>query len=260
LVWVLYVGTSGWQYRDWRGAFYPREIGQEEWLEYYAERFQTVELNNSFYRLPEASTFAAWAERTPPDFVMAVKMSRFLTHIKRLKDPREPVERFFSRARRLGSKLGPVLVQLPPQLQADLPRLEGLLEVIPAGVRVALEFRHESWFTADVFEVLAGHGAALCLADGPRRRTPHWRTAEWGFVRFHEGRASPPPCYGRRALETWAERLAGLWKPDEDVFAYFNNDHRACAVRDAVVFAGLAAEAGLRPTRVPDLREVRLSV
>jgi uncharacterized protein YecE (DUF72 family) len=260
LVPVLYVGTSGWQYRDWRGSFYPREIPQDEWLEYYASHFQAVELNNSFYRLPEASTFAAWAERTPPDFVMAAKMSRFLTHVKRLKDPEEPVERFFSRARLLGSKLGPVLVQLPPQLQADLPRLSALLEVLPADARVALEFRHDSWFTTEVCELLAAHGAALCLADSPRRRTPHWRTASWGFVRFHEGRASPRPCYGRRALKTWAERLAGLWRPDEDVFAYFNNDHRACAVRDASVFAQLAAGAGLRPTRVPDATEVRVAV
>jgi uncharacterized protein YecE (DUF72 family) len=131
---------------------------------------------------------------------------------------------------------------------------------MPPDARVALEFRHDSWFTPEVCRLLEAHGAALCLADSPRRRTPEWRTAGWGFLRFHEGRASPPPCYGRRALKTWAERLAGMWKPDEDVFAYFNNDHRACAVRDAVVFARLAAEAGLRPTRVPDAAEVRLAV
>lgn len=255
---VLYVGTSGWQYKDWRGAFYPRELKQDAWLEHYAERFQTVELNNSFYRLPDASTFAAWARRTPEDFVMAVKMSRFLTHIKRLKEPREPVERFFSRARRLGSKLGPVLVQLPPQLEVDLERLGEVLQLMPREVRVALEFRHESWFIEEVRDLLTEHGAALCLADSPRRRTPRWRTADWGFVRFHEGQARPRPCYGRRSLAAWTEAIAGMWSAGDDVYAYFNNDWHGCAVRDAIVFADLGAAAGLRPTRGPQPEAVRV--
>jgi uncharacterized protein YecE (DUF72 family) len=249
---LLYVGTSGWQYRHWRGCVYPRDLKQDDWLEHYAERFRTVELNNSFYRLPEAETFAAWAERTPADFVIAVKMSRFLTHLKRLKDPEEPVARFFAHAGKLGHKLGPVLVQLPPNLEIDAGRLARVLELIPSGVRVAVEFRHLSWFTGEVQELLTRHNAALCLADSPRRETPKWRTADWGFVRFHEGRGRPRPCYSPQSLKRWADELARLWTPADDIFAYFNNDGHCCAVRDAAAFARHAARAGLEPTRVPD--------
>ena len=248
---MLYVGTSGWQYPDWRLTFYPREVPQRELLRHYAERFGTVELNNSFYRLPEASSFRRWREETPDDFVVAVKMSRFLTHLKRLRDPEEPAARFLERAGELGPKLGPILVQLPPRMRADPERLAATLDCFPERTRVAVEFRDDSWYDDRVRAVLERHGAALCLADSPRRRTPEWRTAPWGFVRFHEGRASPHPCYGRRALATWAERIAGLW-PGADVYCYFNNDTHACAVRDATVFAGLAREAGLSPSRVPE--------
>ncbi len=255
---MLHVGTSGWQYRDWRGSFYPTGVAQRRWLRHYAERFQTVELNNSFYRLPERASFERWAEETPDDFVLAVKMSRFLTHVRRLRDPSGPVELFMERASGLGAKLGPVLVQLPPRLSADRGRLAEALDRFPRATRVAVEFRDDSWFTDDIREVLASHDAALCLADSPRRKTPAWRTASWGFVRFHEGRATPPPCYGERALSTWAERIASLWPSRAHVYCYFNNDARACAPRDAVTFARLAARAGLRPTRVPEAREVHV--
>jgi uncharacterized protein YecE (DUF72 family) len=248
---VLYVGTSGWQYRDWRGPFYPSGLAQARWLQHYAESFQTVELNNSFYRLPEASSFDHWREETPRDFVLAVKASRFLTHVKRLRDPEGPVDLFMERAGRLGPKLGPVLVQLPPRFRAEPERLAATLDRFPRKVRVAVEFRDDSWYTEDVRRILEEHGCALCLADSPHRRTPEWRTSSWGFVRFHEGSATPSPCYGERALTTWAERIARHWKPNQDVFCYFNNDRHACAVRDATVFAGLAEKAGLRPSRVP---------
>jgi uncharacterized protein YecE (DUF72 family) len=257
---MLYVGTSGWQYRDWRDSFYPREVAQPDWLRHYARRFATVELNNSFYRLPERSTFERWRESTPEDFVLAVKMSRYLTHVRRLRDPEEPVRRFFERADGLGDRLGPVLLQLPPTLAADLGRLAGTLDRFPSGVRVAVEPRDDSWFDDGLRSLLEERGAALCLADSPRRATPVWRTAGWGFVRFHEGQATPRPCYGDRALAAWAERIAALWDADADVFCYFNNDARACAVRDAVRFAELARIAGLRPTRVPAAEEIRLAV
>jgi uncharacterized protein YecE (DUF72 family) len=250
------VGTSGWQYTSWRGRFYPERLRQADWLEHYAARFQTVEVNNAFYRLPEASTFAAWARRTPDDFVVAVKASRYLSHIKRLADPAEPVARFMERASHLGSKLGPVLVQLPPTLAADLGRLDACLAQFPAHVRVTVEFRHQSWFTEETRSLLEKRGAALCLADSPRRKTPVWRTADWGYLRLHEGCASPHPCYGRRALSTWAERLAELWTRDEDVYVFFNNDGVGCAVRDAIVFARATQRAGLDATRVPAAREV----
>ncbi|HEX5014490.1 MAG TPA: DUF72 domain-containing protein [Candidatus Limnocylindrales bacterium] len=255
----VWIGTSGWQYRDWRGRFYPSKLPVRLWLEAYAARFATVESNNAFYRLPERRTFEDWADRTPDDFVMAVKVSRFLTHIKRLADPVEPVARFTERAGGLGEKLGPALVQLPPQFRADIGRLRAALDAFPDGIRVAVEFRHPSWFTDEVRSILEERGAALCLADRRGPRTPIWRTTDWTFVRFHEGRARPRPCYGRAALATWARRIADNWQPDEDVFAYFNNDHRACAPRDAARFAVQCRRVGLIPTRTPSVRSVRVA-
>jgi uncharacterized protein YecE (DUF72 family) len=249
---TVYLGTSGWQYKDWRGRFYPEGVAQKRWLEFYAERFDTVESNNAFYRLPERKTFQNWKERTHDDFVWAVKASRFLTHMKRLKDPHEPVKRFLDHARGLGAKLGPVLLQLPPNFHADLDRLDAALDRFPRTVRVAVEPRHDSWFNDELEDLLERRGAALCLADrGSQPVTPVWRTTDWGYVRFHAGTASPEPCYGRSALRTWAERLADLFGRRTDVFVYFNNDPEGCALRDVRVFARAVERAGLQPTRVP---------
>ncbi len=248
---MLYVGTSGWQYRHWIGVFYPEKLAQGRWLEHYAQRFQTVEVNNTFYNLPPGPVFERWRRRVPDDFVFALKLSRFLTHLKRLRDPADPVHRFMERAKALGPKLGPILVQLPPRFERDLGALDQALATFDRSVRVAVEFRDDSWFTQETRDVLARHGAALCLADSPRRTQPHWRTASWGFVRFHEGRGQDAPGYDREALATWVRRIAELWASGEDVYVYFNNDPGGHAVRDAVTFAELAARAGLSPTRVP---------
>lgn len=254
---TLFVGTSGWQYRHWRGCFYPPGVPQSAWLQYYAARFSTVEVDYTFYRLPEVATFDGWRHRTPADFVMAVKASRYLTHIRRLRDPADPVRRLVERARHLGPKLGPVLLQLPASFRADPPALDDALASFPRSVRVAFEPRHDSWFSDEVADVLARHRAAFCLSDTGGRRSPMWRTADWGYVRFHRGRATPDPCYGRAALHAWAERLAELFGPAPDVFAYFNNDECACAPRDAHRFAVAASRAGLHPTRVPSAGDVR---
>ena len=251
------IGTSGWQYGDWRGTFYRSGEPQRRWLEAYATAFMTVESNNAFYRLPERRVFEAWAARTPDDFVMAVKVSRFLTHIKRLRDPDEPVRRFLDRVDGLGGKLGPVLLQLPPQLRADPDRLDRTLELFPPAIRVAVEFRHASWFTDEIRRLLERRGAALCLADRRGMLTPTWRTADWTYLRFHEGRAAPRPCYGRTALRTWAERLAAGWGADAEAWVYFNNDPRGCAPRDAARFATAVGRAGLDASRVPSVRSVR---
>ena len=237
----VHVGTSGWQYRDWRGPFYPDRLRQGDWLSFYSQHFATVEVNNAFYRLPEAAVFARWAEQTPDRFVVAVKASRYLTHIRRLKEPTEPVHRLVERAWALGPKLGPILLQLPPNLPARLPDLAATLAAFPSSVKVAVEFRHPSWYTEATTAVLSEHDAAWCLADSPRRRTPLWRTATWGYLRMHEGRASPRPCYGHRALRSWAERLTELFTPTEDVYVYFNNDTNACAIANAEEFSRLCA-------------------
>jgi uncharacterized protein YecE (DUF72 family) len=253
----VFVGTSGWQYRDWKARFYPEDVPQKRWLEHYAGRFRVVESNAAFYRLPERKTFEDWARRTPADFVMAVKASRYLTHVRRLRDPAEPVGRLLDHAAGLGPKLGPVLLQLPPTLKADVDALAATLRQFGKRVRVAVEFRHPSWFTDEVRDTLETNAAALCLADrGSKPIGPLWRTAGWAYVRLHEGRADPHPCYGRSALSSWADRLAEQWAPNEDVYVFFNNDTLGCAVRDASVFATRVEAAGLKPTRVPAPREV----
>jgi uncharacterized protein YecE (DUF72 family) len=253
---LLYVGTSGWQYRHWRARFYPAGVPQRLWLDYYAERFATVEINNTFYRLPPRDTFESWAKRFPADFLIAMKASRYLTHIKRLREPEEPVQRLLQHAEPLGERLGPVLVQLPPNLTVDAEQLDATLRAFPRHVRVAVEPRHATWFVDDVRAVLERHNAALCLVDrGSRPITPAWRTADWAYVRFHFGRARPRSCYGRAALARWVERICELWDVTDDVFVYFNNDGEGCAVRDAVVFARLAAARGWQPTRTPQLTE-----
>ncbi|MEN3357187.1 MAG: hypothetical protein V7637_1169, partial [Mycobacteriales bacterium] len=243
---------SGWQYRDWRGRFYPEQLAQRRWLEHYTGHFATVELNNAFYRLPERATFEGWRARTPSDFVMAVKASRYITHIKRLREPEEPVARLLDRARGLGPRLGPVLLQLPPSLRIDLPLLDRCLRCFPTGVRVAVEPRHPSWWTDSVAETLAARSAALCWADRRGRPvTPLWRTADWGYLRMHEGVANPRPRYGQRALRSWAQRLADRWPADADIFVYFNNDPGGAAVEDAIAFAAATRRSGRTATRVP---------
>jgi uncharacterized protein YecE (DUF72 family) len=255
---TVWIGTSGWQYRDWRGRFYPSAVPTARWLEHYAAGFATVESNNAFYNLPERRVFAAWAERTPDDFVMAVKVSRYLTHLRRLRDPAQPVARFVDRVAGLGSKLGPVLIQLPPTFRCDAERLAATLDQFPREFRVAVEFRHASWFVDEIRTLLTERGAALCLADRRGPLTLPWRTAAWTYLRFHEGRSAPLPCYGRAALATWADRLAKGWGPDADCWVYFNNDPRGCAPRDAARFAAAAVRAGLRPSRVPPVRSMRV--
>jgi uncharacterized protein YecE (DUF72 family) len=249
---VILVGTSGWQYGDWRGPFYPEKLAQRAWLEHYAGQFATVEVNNAFYRLPDRDTFAQWRSRTPGDFIVAVKMSRYLTHIRRLNEPAEPVQRFLDHADGLGDRLGPVLIQLPPNLKAAPDALDATLARFPREVRVAVEPRHESWWTDDVRGVLEKHRAALAWADRlGRPTTPLWRTADWGYLRFHEGRATPRPRYGRTALRTWAGRLKDTFGAGADAYVYFNNDHGGAAVVDASAFARQASAVGLSPSRTP---------
>ena len=240
---MLWIGTSGWQYKDWKGRLYPEKLPQRLWLEHFAAHFPTVEVNNAFYRLPERTTFEQWRERTPDGFCVAVKMSRYLTHIKRLREPAEPVSRFFGRASALGDKLGPVLLQLPPTMKADLDALDETLTLIPDGTRVAVEPRHASWWTDDCRKLLERHNAALCWADRKSRPiTPLWTTADFGYLRLHEGRARPWPRYGNAALASWLDRLPGV----RENFVYFNNDPGGAAVIDADTMSAMAAGRGLK--------------
>jgi uncharacterized protein YecE (DUF72 family) len=252
------VGTSGWQYKDWRGRFYPSDMPQRLWLEHFTRHWQTVELNNSFYRLPAREVFEAWRERTPPDVVITVKASRFLSHIKRLREPQEPVARLMDRAAGLGDKLGPVLLQLPPDLQVEAGRLEETLACFPTGTRVVVEPRHASWWGPELRELLTRHGAALCWADrGSEPVAPPWRTAGWGYLRLHAGGGEPDVWpYDERVLARWADLLCETWSDDEDVFAYTNNDPGGAALRDGVTLARLLRERGRTVTRVPEMSAV----
>lgn len=267
---MLIVGTSGWQYRDWKGPFYPKvrtpgglapqatrqgtphhRPRGADLLPYYTDHFATVELNNSFYRLPPYETFARWRTQVPQDFVFAVKMSRYLTHIKRLRDPQEPVSLFLRHAAGLGDKLGPILLQLPPTLRFDPELLHAMLGCFPDSARVAVEPRHPTWFSTQVRQALEKHGAALRWADRLSRPiTPLWQTTDFGYVRLHEGRAKPRPHYGRAALSSWLDRVTSVFA-DAPVYIYFNNDPGCAAVFDAVTLAGLAQRRDIPVTRTP---------
>jgi uncharacterized protein YecE (DUF72 family) len=245
---AILVGTSGFDYKDWRGSFYPRFIKGGDRLPFYAEHFATVELNVTFYRMPAASAFRGWRDAVPDGFVFAVKASRYLTHIKRLTDPGPSVEFLMERASLLGDRLGPILLQLPPTLEVDFDRLDRTLEAFGSSVRVAVEPRHRSWLVPELCDVLARHDAAFVMADRQSRPiTPLWFPVGWTYLRLHEGRAAPRPCYGRSALRSWVDRLGGV----ADGYVYFNNDHRACAVRDAVTFRRLLDRAALARAAPP---------
>jgi uncharacterized protein YecE (DUF72 family) len=238
---MILVGTSGWQYRDWRGRFYPEGLPQRRWLPYFSERFPIVEVNNTFYMLPKEETFVRWREESADGFLFVVKASRFITHIRRLRDCREPVKLFWGRCRRLGAKLGPVLFQLPPTFQADLPRLEEFIGLLPRTMRAAFEFRHPSWDTEDTRGVLDRKGCALVLADRPGWQVPDVVTGGWAYVRFHQGRPGAPG-YRREKLRRFADRIAA-WDAAE-TFVFFNNDPGGAAVRDAVTLAALLRDRG----------------
>ena len=227
----LRVGTSGYQYEHWRGLFYPRELPKSRWFAYYAGHFDTVEINNTFYRLPAPAVFDAWRKAAPPGMIYALKFSRFGTHMKHLRDPEQPIALFLARARRLGATLGPILVQLPPRWRVNRERLQGFLAALPRGRRWAIEFREPTWLCEPVYALLAKHGVALCvhdmLADHP------WRlTADFAYLRFHGTRYGG--SYTRAALVGYARRIRAWLAQGTDVYAYFNNDAQGHAVRNAL--------------------------
>jgi uncharacterized protein YecE (DUF72 family) len=233
------VGCSGWQYKHWRGDFYPTDLPQTKWFEHYTARFDTVEINNSFYRLPERATFASWARRAPTAFEFAIKASRFLTHMKKLKDPEEPIERLFSRMRALGTHLGPVLYQLPPGWKADVGRFGHFLDTVPRDVRQVVEFRDPSWYSPEVFRLMERRHVALCLHDMEGSATERARVGPFVYVRFHGATAKYGGGYTKDRLRGWAAWLNGQRAEGCDVYAYFNNDVGGHAPRDAVTLRRL---------------------
>jgi uncharacterized protein YecE (DUF72 family) len=229
------IGCSGWMYDDWRGRLYPQREPKRRWLELYATHFDTVEVNNTFYRLARPEMVQGWVDHTQPGFVFAVKASRYLTHIKRLKDIEQSLSRFYEPLRALidSGRLGPVLWQLPENFHRDDERLRGWLELLPDG-RHTIEFRHQSWFVPEVVELLRARGVALTIGDHPERPFQSLEaTASWRFVRFHYGSRGRDGNYSATELEQWARRIA-QWRRREEVFAYFNNDWNGFAPANAL--------------------------
>jgi uncharacterized protein YecE (DUF72 family) len=229
----IYIGTSGWHYDDWRGRFYPEKMPKTKWLEFYARHFNTLELNNSFYRLPSEKAFITWHDSSPPGFIFAVKASRYITHIKRLKDCEEAVEKFILRVSLLKDKLGPVLYQLPASFQRDHDRLDSFLSILPRGFRHVIEFRHKSWFDEDVYDILRRNNTGFCVFDMPKLTSPLIATSGFAYIRFHGSGGLYSGRYGDEDLAEWAKKIKRLAANVGPVNIYFNNDVRGYAIDNA---------------------------
>lgn len=238
------IGTSGWHYKHWLdGVFYPPGVKGAEMFQFYARHFDTVEINNSFYRLPTAKTFDTWRESSPSGFCYAVKASRFTTHMKKLKDPKSSSEKFFLAAERLEEKLGPILFQLPPRWKLNLERLAEFLEALPVEHKYAFEFREESWLVPQVFALLRKHNAALCIHDFADMKIPHEITADFSYIRFHGPTSAKYwGWYATAELRTWAKRIESWRDRLQSVYVYFNNDPEGAAVKNALELKKLAAD------------------
>jgi uncharacterized protein YecE (DUF72 family) len=234
------IGTSGWEYRDWAGDFYPRNLPRDRWFEHYAEHFDTVELNNPFYRLPDGGVFDAWQRRAPSGFTYAVKASRYLTHIKRLREPEEPMQRLWSRASRLGEHFGPVLYQLPPRWKPNLDRLQAFLAVVPRHDQ-AIEFRDRRWYRPEISRAIDDAGCAVCLHDMAGSTPPLVPVGPFVYVRFHGAGERYGGRYSSQRLSAWADRIVAWASQGRPVWAYFNNDIGGHAVRDAARLRDMVA-------------------
>ena len=232
----IHIGTSGWHYKHWLDdVFYPSGTKPAQMFEYYARHFDTVEINNSFYHLPSAKTFDNWREASPPGFLFAVKASRFITHMKKLKDPKASSEKFFDVADRLGKKLGPVLFQLPPRWKVNTERFAEFLESLPSGHKYVFEFRDETWFVPEVYALLRRHKAAFCIHDFSDMKVPREITAPFSYIRFHGPTAAKYfGSYSSDELRVWAERIAEWSRQLRAIYIYFNNDPGGEAVRNGL--------------------------
>ena len=245
------IGCSGWMYAHWRGRFYPEKLAARKWFGFYAEHFDTVEINNSFYRLPKAETFDSWQAQAPAGFCYAVKANRFLTQAKKLKDCEEPLDRMMTPVRHLGSTLGPILYQLPPRFRLNLERLEQFLSLLPKDVTNIFEFRDTSWFVDEVFALLDRHGAGFCAHDMPGLETPRIATGRAAYVRFHGGEGKYWGRYPDERLLGWADWMADQARNGRTVWVYFNNDIDGHAIQDALTLKAIIAQSASAEWRSP---------
>jgi uncharacterized protein YecE (DUF72 family) len=231
---TVWIGTSGWHYTHWIGPFYPPGTAAHDMLGFYAERFTTVELNNSFYRLPTAASISAWCDATLPHFRFACKASRYTTHVKRLRDAPTSFEKFFSAIEPFGQRLGPILFQTPPHFILDEPRLEAFVAALPEGYSCAFEFRDPRWFSDGVREILARRGCAFCIFDIAGLESPHWLTADFAYLRLHGPGGKYQGSYDDEELRGWARLIRRFVREDVEVYCYFDNDEAGHAPRDAM--------------------------
>jgi uncharacterized protein YecE (DUF72 family) len=230
---LVHIGTSGWYYDHWKGNFYPAGLRKEDFLNFYSESFSTVEINNSFYRLPSESTFEKWREKSPQEFLFAVKATRYITHLKRLKEPQKSVSLFLERARLLGDKLGPILFQLPPKFGCNQERLVELLGALPEELKYAFEFRDQSWLNPQVYDILESRGASLCLHGFPGISVPRRSTANFVYIRLHGPDGAYQGSYSDDELCSWVNSIKGWINQGKEIFCYFDNDEAGNAARNA---------------------------
>ncbi len=237
------IGCSGWNYKHWRERFYPKGLPVSRWFAFYAETFDTVEINNSFYMLPKGETFDKWREQAPPGFRYAVKANRFLTQAKKLKECEEPLERMMPLFRRLGETLGPILYQLPPRLKLNLERLESFLKIVPKDVTNVFEFREKSWYVPETLELLERYGASFCAHDMPGSASDRCAVGPIAYVRFHGGEGKYWGRYSDEGLLSWTDWMVGQARAGREVWAYFNNDIDAHAIHDAQTLRSMVGQA-----------------
>jgi uncharacterized protein YecE (DUF72 family) len=230
---AIYIGTSGWHYKHWLGDFYPEKLAPAKMFSWYRREFDTVEVNNSFYRLPEQKTFRSWKDLAPPGFCFAVKASRFITHVKRLKDAADSIDLFLARAEPLAESLGPILFQLPPRWKVNLDRLAGFLSILPTGHRYSIEFRDESWCVPQVYDLLHRFNVAFCIHDWREMPWPKPLTADFTYIRFHGSGTRYGGDYPQNQLQEWADRLREWGSKLSAAYVYFNNDIGGHAIRNA---------------------------
>jgi uncharacterized protein YecE (DUF72 family) len=230
----LHIGTSGWHYDHWQGPFYPEQLVKSDFLAFYQKHFQTVEINNSFYHLPAEKTLREWREKVPPGFVFAVKGSRYITHMKKLKDPQQSIKRFLDRVQILEDRLGPILFQLPPRWHFNADRLRAFLEALPREYRYALEFRDPSWLNQEVYRLLTDHGAAFCIYEFAGQLSPKEITASFVYIRLHGPRGPYQGKYETQTLADWAGAISTWTSQGKEVFCYFDNDEAGYAPQNAL--------------------------
>jgi uncharacterized protein YecE (DUF72 family) len=230
----IHIGTSGWHYEHWRGPFYPEDLPKKRFLEYYRQYFRTVEINNSFYRLPRKETLISWRDTAQQGFIFAVKGSRFITHMKKLKDPESSLSRFMEVVGVLGEKMGPILFQLPPRWRFNRERFHAFLEALPQDCRYAFEFRDPSWFVPEAYEELHRQGAAFCIYELAGRHSPREVTADFIYIRLHGPEGAYQGQYDTRVLAGWAGAFSTWTSQGKEVFCYFDNDEAGYAPQDAL--------------------------